>query len=103
MQEKFDDFRRFVTEEKKISEILPQDIRISIIGNVLKKEKDSISVEDETGNLDIIFDEEKLKKVEKGNKVRIIAKVSENSINGESIQNFSKFNYDLYKKIKEKN
>ena len=100
MQDDFRGFRRFPTVEKKIGDITMEDSRVSFIGTLVDKEEGKIAVDDGSGSIEILFEEEIIKNFKTGNVVRIIGKVSEGLVNGEAIQDFSKFNIDLYKEVK---
>lgn len=103
MQEDFGSFRRFPAMEKKISDIGPEDIRVCVIGTIVDKSNGKVAIDDGTGSMEALFDEEMLKGTESGNKVRVIGKVSEGTLNGEAIQDFSNFNFELHEKIKKMN
>ena len=97
-------YKRFPTSEKSISEITPEDIRVGIIGTVIDVSDDKIMIDDGTGTIEVILDEENLKKVSQGKLVRIIGRVASDGgmkINGEIVQDFSGFDIELYNKIKE--
>lgn len=100
MQDDFRGFRRFPTAEKKIKDIEPEDIRVGFIGTITNKTKGKISVDDGTGSIDALFEEDIIKGLETGKLVRIVGKMSEGTLKGESIQDFSSFDLDLYMKIR---
>ena len=96
-------YKRFPTVEKKISEITPENVRVSIIGTVVDKTNDKLIVDDGTGSIEIFSDENLIKNVENSKVVRVIGRVTSDgsiSINAEIIQDFSKFDIGLYEKIK---
>ena len=100
MQDDFRGFRRFPTAEKKIKDIEPEDIRVGFIGTITDKNKGKLSVDDGTGSIDALFEENVIENLEKGKVVRIVGKLSEGTVKGESVQDFSKFDLDLYRKIR---
>jgi len=103
MQDDFRSFRRFPAAHKNISEIGPEDIRVSVIGTIVDKSKGKIALDDGTGSMEALFEDDVLKDFKSGEQVRVIGKISEGTLTGEALQNFSSFNLELYKKIKEKN
>ena len=102
MQEDFRGFRRFPTVEKKIGDITPEDGRVSFIGTVVDKGEGKIAVDDGSGNMEVLFEEETIKNFKTGSVVRIVGKVAEGFVTGEAIQDFSRFNLDLYREVKGK-
>jgi len=94
-------FKRFPTIEKKISEIGPEDVRVAIIGTVVDKGEGKIVIDDGSGSIAVFLDDGK--NLETGKFLRIVGRVNKDdlSINAEAVQDFSKFNLDLYKKLKE--
>jgi len=96
-------YKRFPTVEKKISEITPENVRVSVIGTVVDKTNDKLIVDDGTGSIEIFSDENLIKNAENSKIVRVIGRVTSDgsiSINAEIIQDFSKFDIGLYEKIK---
>jgi len=101
MQEDFRAFRRFPTVEKSIAEIGPEDGRVSFIGTVIDKDEGKITVDDGSGSMEVFFENDVIKNFKTGDLVRIVGKISsEGFLSGEAVQNFSKFNLDLYKEMK---
>jgi len=95
-------YKRFPMNEKKISEIGPEDIRVSIIGLVVDSSEDKIVIDDKTGTIEVLLNTMD-EKIESNLLVRVIGKVvSENGtlIKAESIQDFSGFDLELYEKLK---
>jgi len=94
-------FKRFPTVEKKISEISPEDIRVAVIGTVVDKGDGKIVIDDGSDNINVFLDDEN--KLETGKLLRIVGRVNKDdlSISAEAVQDFSKFNLELYKKLKE--
>ncbi|MBU7022840.1 MAG: replication protein RepA [Theionarchaea archaeon] len=94
--------RRAPAVEKDISDVTEEDIRVSLIGTVIKKDpiQYSMIVDDGTGSIVVFGD--KLYDVQ--TIVRIIGRPQrrgEPFINAEIVQDFSDFDLELYKKVKE--
>jgi hypothetical protein len=94
--------RRAPAVEKDISDVTEEDIRVSVIGTVIKKDpiQYSMIVDDGTGSIivlgDKLFDVQTI--------VRVIGRPQtrgEPFINAEIVQDFSDFDLELYKKVKE--
>jgi hypothetical protein len=94
--------RRAPAMEKDIADIDTEDIRISVIGTVIKKDpiQYSMVIDDGTGSVmvfaDVLFDVQSI--------VRVIGRPQirgDPIITAEIIQDFSNFDLELYKKIKE--
>lgn len=102
MQDDFRGFKRFPAVEKKIGEITQDDVRVSFIGTIVDKGEGKIAVDDGSGNVEILFEDEIIKDLKTGKVVRVVGKVdSDGLINGEAVQDFSKFNISLYKEVME--
>lgn len=98
-------YKRFPTVERKISEIGPEDVRVSIIGTVVDRSENKIVLDDGTGTIEIFAGDDLIKDSKGKKTLRIIGRVvPENGIkiNAEIIQDFSGFNKDLYERVKEK-
>jgi len=96
--------RRRPAVEKKIAEITPEDVRVSLVGKVVKVDKiDYIFwLDDGTGVIAIECEENILPKV--GQTVRVIGRVIRNEkvhIYGEVVQDFSNVNLDYLEEIQE--
>ncbi len=95
--------RRAPAVYKKIEEVDEGDIRISVIGTIVDKGESRVAVDDGTGTLEVGFDLSKdLGNYEEGDLVRVVGRPSEGSVDGEAIQDFQKFNKDLYEKALKK-
>jgi len=94
--------RRRPAVEKKIAEITPEDIRVSLVGKVVKVDKiDYIFwLDDGTGVIAIECEENILPKI--GQIVRVIGRVIRNEkvhIYGEVVQDFSNVNLEYLEEI----
>jgi len=88
--------------ERDISDIDPQDIRVSVVGTVIRKDpiQYSMTIDDGTASITVFADT--LYDVQ--STVRIIGRPQmrgEPIIDAEIIQDFSGFNLELYQRIKE--
>lgn len=97
--------RRLPSKEKRISDIKPDDIRVSVTGTVIDKQDDGVVViDDGTGKVNVTFDDpEVLKSVELNQLVRILGRVMpvENGfeLQGEVAQDMSKLDLELKKRV----
>lgn len=94
--------RRAPAVETDISDITEEDIRVSVIGTVIKKDpiQYSMIIDDGTGSITVFGD----KLFEVSSVIRVIGRPQirgEPVLNAEIIQDFSDFDLELYKKIKE--
>ncbi len=94
--------RRLAAKEKKISEVVKEDIRVRIFGTVIEK-ADSLLIDDGSGRLEVLFDEAPAAEV--GEKVRVIARILPLAdgfeARGEVLQKMEGFDFDAYKKARE--
>lgn len=97
--------RRLPSKEKRISDVKPDDIRVSVTGTVIDKQDDGIVViDDGTGKVNVAFDDpEAAKGVELNQLVRILGRVMpvENGfeLRGDVLQDMGKLDLELRKKI----
>jgi len=97
--------RRAPARPKKIEDIDPQnDIRLRIIGAVLSKEKDSISLDDGSGSVEVFLEDEQMDDLEEGMRVRVFGRVLPTpdsfELQGEVLQDFSEVDPELYDRVK---
>lgn len=97
--------RRAPARPKNIEEIDPRDdIRVRVIGTVLSKEEDSISLDDGTGTVEVFLEDEKMEDLEENQRIRIFGRVLPTpdsfEIQGEIVQDFSNIDPELYSRIK---
>ena len=100
MQEDFRGFRRFPTMERRIGDILPEDGRVSFIGTVIDVGDGKVVVDDGSGSIEVLLENEIAKGLETGKVVRIVGKLSDGLVSGEAVQDFSGFDLEIYKKVK---
>jgi len=98
-------YRRLPAVEKKIAEINPErDIRVRILGRILDKADEVIVVDDGSAKAEIIASDLDVN-ANIGDIVRVFARVlpleEGFELRAEIIQDMSKLDLDLYKKIKE--
>ena len=95
-----EDVRRFPALQKQVSKINETDVRISIIGTIIDKQNDFIMVDDSTGRIKISFQDIKF---DLNQMVRVFGRViptpSGCELQGEVIQDMSKLDLSLFKKI----
>ncbi|MEM5812404.1 MAG: replication protein RepA [Candidatus Aenigmatarchaeota archaeon] len=95
--------RRIPSVERRISDIMAEDMRVSLIGTVIDRQEDSIILDDGTGKITVGFDIPV--NVEIDQLVRVFGRVIpiENGfdIQGEIVQDMSKIDRNLLKKIRE--
>jgi hypothetical protein len=93
--------RRMPSVFKKVSDIRPEDMRISVIGTVIDKADDGIVVDDGTGKIDVTLDSPT--QVEVKALVRVFGRVfpSEGGfhIQGEIVQDMKGLDMQLLKKV----
>ncbi|MFB6203462.1 MAG: OB-fold nucleic acid binding domain-containing protein [Candidatus Nanohaloarchaea archaeon] len=96
--------RRAPARPRNIEEIDPQDdIRVRIVGTVLSKDDDSISLDDGTGSVEVFMEKEEIEDVEENEMVRVLGRVLPTpdsfEVQGEVIQDFD-VDTDLYDRVK---
>ena len=95
--------RRIPSVERRISEIMAEDMRVSLIGTIIDKQEDSIILDDGTGKIAIGFDSPI--EVEPDQIVRVFGRVMPIEegfeLQGEIIQNMSGMDMGLLKKVRE--
>ncbi|MBU7014507.1 MAG: replication protein RepA [Theionarchaea archaeon] len=94
--------RRAPAIEKDISDITEEDIRVSVIGTVIRKDpiQYSMIIDDGTGSITVLGD--RLFDVQ--TVVRVVGRPQTRGnplINAEIVQDFSDFDLELYKRVKE--
>jgi len=103
MAEESDFQKRIPSVERCISEIQPEDIRVCILGTIVDKKETTLIVDDGTGKITVRFEEPVT--LPMNTLVRIFGRVVpiENGfeIQGEIVQDMSKLNIELYKKVRE--
>ena len=97
--------RRAPARPKNVEEIDPQnDIRVRVIGTVLSLDKDSISIDDGTGNVEVFLEDEQMEDLKEGQRIRILGRVLPTpdsfELQGEVVQDFSEVDPELYDRVK---
>lgn len=100
-----EDRRRAPAVPKKISEISPEnDIRVRVVGTILSKDEDSITLDDGTSSVEVFFEEDILNDLEESKRVRVFGRVLPTpdsfELQGEVVQDFEKVDSELYDKVK---
>lgn len=97
--------RRAAAEPRDIEEISPQsDIRVRIVGTVLSKSEDSLTLDDGTGSTEVFLEEDLLEEVDENDRIRVLGRVLPTpdsfEIQGEIVQDFSSIDSELHNKVK---
>ncbi len=97
--------RRMPCIEKKVAEITPDDIRVRILGTVIDKKDNRLVVDDGTGKIDIVFDEPVNTELNKFVRIfgRVIPAEGGVELQGEIIQDMSRLDKELLKKVEDVN
>jgi hypothetical protein len=97
--------RRAPAEPKELDEVDPQnDIRIRVVGTIISKDEDSISLDDGTGSTEVFLEEEQMEGLEEGQRIRIFGRVLPTpdsfELQGEVAQDFSEVDPELQDRVK---
>jgi len=100
-----DQQRRAAAVPKEISEIDPKDdIRVRVMGTVISKEDDSVSLDDGSGTVEVFMREEQIEEIDENQSVRILGRVLPTpdsfEIQAETVQDFSEVDKDVYDRVK---
>ncbi len=97
-----EEIRRFPAKHKQISKIAESDVRVSVLGTIIDKQNDFIMIDDGTGRIKISFQDVKF---DLNQLVRVFGRViptpSGSELQGEVIQDMSKLDLSLFKKIQQ--
>ncbi|MCX6814031.1 MAG: replication protein RepA [Candidatus Aenigmarchaeota archaeon] len=97
--------RRIPSVERRIAEIMAEDMRVSLIGTVIDKQEDSIILDDGTGKITIGFDNPV--EIETDQMVRVFGRVipleQGFELQGEILQDMNGINTELLKRLRELN
>jgi RNase P/RNase MRP subunit p29 len=97
------EFQRAPAKIRQISDIVPADMRVRIIGKVASKSENSVVIDDSSGRAEVMVDPEFASCLNEGEVVRIFAKVlsTESSfrLQSEIIQDMNKMDTELYRKV----
>ena len=94
-------FQRVPAKERKISEIGPEDTRVSVVGTVVDSKGSTLAIDDGTGKINAYF--ENAPEVKPGQFVRIfgkpIALEDGMELQGEICHDFSQADIDAWRKV----
>ena len=97
--------RRIPSVERRISEIMAEDMRVSLIGTVIDKQEESIILDDGTGKITIGFDNPV--DIETDQIVRVFGRVIPLEhgfeLQGEIVQGMQGIDMELLKRLREMN
>jgi uncharacterized protein YdeI (BOF family) len=97
--------RRIPSVARRISEIMAEDMRVSLIGTVIDKQEDSIILDDGTGKITIGFDNPV--EIETDQMVRVFGRVipleQGFELQGEILQDMNRIDIELLKRMRELN
>jgi hypothetical protein len=82
---------------RKVSEIKPTDGRVALMGRVVEVKEASFVLEDESGKAEVFSGE----KPEVGKLVRVFCSAEGERLNADILQDLSKLDLDLFKKVSE--
>lgn len=93
--------RRMPSVVRKVSDLKPADMRVSLIGTVIDKQENRIVLDDGSGKVSVNF--ESVPEVKMNQFVRVLGKVvqagEDLEIDGEIVQDMEGLDKDLYKKV----
>lgn len=94
--------KRLPAKERLISEILPNDIRVRILGTVIDRGENSIVMDDGSGRLEIVTDGQS---AETGKMVRVVTRVlplmEGFEARAECMQDMAGFDVELYRRARD--
>jgi hypothetical protein len=95
--------RRIPSVERRISEIMAEDMRVSLVGTVIDKQEENIILDDGTGKITIGFDNPV--DVETDQIVRVFGRVmpieAGFELQGEIVQDMRNLDREMLKKLRE--
>lgn len=95
--------RRLPALERSVAELKPEDIRVVLIGTILDQKGNMLVLDDGSGRVNVTFEQAPPVKV--GQLVRLAGRVvpSESGLElaGEFVQDFSKLDVGLWKRVKD--
>lgn len=97
--------RRAPAKPKNIEEIDPQrDIRARVVGTVISKEDESVTLDDGTGSVEVFMQEEDIEDIEENEKVRVLGRILPTpdsfEIQAEIVQDLSDVDIETYNRVK---
>jgi hypothetical protein len=94
--------KRLPAKEKPVSEILPNDIRVRILGTVIDRSENSMFVDDGSGRLEILTEGQP---AEVGKMVRVVTRILPMTggfeARAECVQDMAGFDVELYRRARE--
>lgn len=94
--------KRLPAKERLISEVLPNDIRVRILGTVIDKSEDSIILDDGSGRLEILTE---VQSAEAGKMVRVVTRILPMTggfeARAECVQDMTGFDVELYRRARD--
>ncbi|WEL19338.1 OB-fold nucleic acid binding domain-containing protein [Candidatus Nanohalococcus occultus] len=97
--------RRAPAVPKDVTEIDPRDdIRVRVVGTIISKDEDSITVDDSTGTVEVFMQEELMEDLEENQRVRVLGRVLPTpdsfEIQAETVQDFEGVDEELRDRVK---
>ncbi|MCK4714262.1 MAG: replication protein RepA [Candidatus Aenigmarchaeota archaeon] len=93
--------QRIPAKERKVTEIKPEDTRVSIVGTVVGFKGGTLAIDDGSGKMNVTFEEPP--NVKDGQLVRVFGRTipieGGFEIQGEACQDFTGADMDMYKKV----
>lgn len=94
--------KRLPAKEKLVSEILPNDIRVRILGTVIDKSEGAMVLDDGSGRLEILAEGQS---AEVGKMVRVVTRILPMTggfeARAECVQDMTGFDVELYRRAKD--
>lgn len=94
--------KRLPAKEKLVSEILPNDIRVRILGTVIDKGENSIVMDDGSGRLEVVTEGQA---PEMGKMVRVVTRILPMTggfeARAECMQDMAGFDVELYRRARD--
>ena len=82
---------------KLVKNVKESDVKVLLVGKVVKVEDDGFVLQDESGERKIIFDGE----VEEGEIVKAFCSVENHGLRADMVKDLKNFDLNLFKKIRE--
>ena len=83
--------------QKQVSEVSLNDLRISLIGNIISVSENSFVLDDDTGKIEVMSDVQ----VERNKLVRVFCSVVDEKLKADIVQDMEGLDSNLFKKVKE--
>jgi len=94
--------KRLPAKEKLVSEILPNDIRVRILGTVIDKSEGAIVLDDGSGRLEVVTEGQA---PEMGKMVRVVTRILPMTggfeARAECVQDMTGFDVELYRRARD--